>query len=139
METHTIVAQVDSLLAEGSNHGGKTVMVYVDSISSRKQPAGVIMEPETAEIVGATEIGKVTIPLSAGVRETPLNQLQGVPVQTLASKPGIEKAYRAGEELPPIEIEVKGDKIQLLDGHHRLHAARKAGKKSIGVNWHLRG
>ena len=117
---------------------GQEVSVYRADWAKGKQPPGSIMDPKAAAIVGAQFLGNIRVPPTGGVRRTPLGHLRGVPVATLAMKPGIVAAYRAGKDLPPIEIEVTDGQVQLVDGHHRLSAAREAGLESIPVKWHLR-
>jgi uncharacterized ParB-like nuclease family protein len=118
-------------------HSGKTHTVYRDRTSKKKQPPGHIGDPRLGKLLG-WEGGEVTMPATAGVHDTPLAHLRGVPVQTLDDRntQQIVTARKEGAELPPIDLEVTGDgRVYLIDGHHRLSAAREAGDSSIRVNW----
>ena len=128
--------------ALGAGSRGGVFVVYPDTTSKKKQPPGIWnVEPALAKIMGWRPIGKVRIPASPGVRDTPVGDLDGVPVATLSQRniDSIDRAHREGVSLPPIDIEItaKG-KIHLIDGHHRLAFARKKRLRSIPVKWHFR-
>ncbi len=46
----------------------------------------------------------------------------------------IEEALERGEALPPIELYKMDDEYYVLDGHHRIVAAKKQGQKFIDAN-----
>ncbi len=46
----------------------------------------------------------------------------------------IEEAMERGEALPPIELYKMDDEYYVLDGHHRIVAAKKQGQKFIDAN-----
>lgn len=121
-------------------HAGMTHTVYRDQSSKKKQPPGRIGDPKLGKLLG-WEGGKVTMPATGGVHDTPLSHLDGVPVQTLDKENtrSIVSAKREGTALPPIDLEVTAaGRVHLIDGHHRLDAARASGDSSIRVNWIFR-
>ena len=57
---------------------GKTVLVYPDPTSKKRQPPGIFgLEPALVKVMGWKPIGKVKIPSSSGVRVTPVSELEG--------------------------------------------------------------
>jgi ParB family chromosome partitioning protein len=74
---------------------------------------------------------KVQIPLSKLVRYEPAIKMKSPEsikiVKRLVSK------YKSGETIDPILVRKKGNKFQILDGHHRYTAAKLAGLSSINA------
>jgi hypothetical protein len=83
--------------------------------------------------------GEITIPSRAGVRWTPLADLEGVHAEAWAPHrlSSIRQAYRDNVELPPLDLSIwkRDGTIRLGDGNHRLVAARDMGVHSILVHW----
>ncbi|NMB24471.1 MAG: ParB N-terminal domain-containing protein [Firmicutes bacterium] len=46
----------------------------------------------------------------------------------------IEEAMARGEILPPIEVFELGDKYFVMDGHHRVRAAKRIGQEFMDAN-----
>ena len=69
--------------------------------------------------------------------DVPLTALRGLGAHAIDRNRlhSVRSAYRAGVELPPIEIAITpdGQNGWLIDGHHRLVAARRRRDPSIDV------
>ncbi|NLK07980.1 MAG: ParB N-terminal domain-containing protein [Firmicutes bacterium] len=46
----------------------------------------------------------------------------------------IEKAMARGEILPPIDVYELGSKYYIVDGHHRVRAAKRIGQEFLDAN-----
>jgi hypothetical protein len=70
--------------------------------------------------------------------EVPLEDLADVKavVQSKARLRSVEAAHAEGKELPPVELSVYPDGTAwIVDGNHRLVAARKLGLASVPVTF----
>jgi len=137
-EWDSTLSKFYSKVASNSFAGG-THLTF-PSGSSHKQPHVFIGERALEKILGKKSLGKVKVPSKAGIHKMRLEDLKGFTTHLLGGIEEYTKQYREGVEMPPILIELyKDGKLQLLDGHHRLAAARKAGVKTIMTKWIIRG
>ncbi len=115
-------------------HAGKTHTVYLDTTSSKKQPSAVILESKVAQLLKRKDGSRLRIPATPGVHEMALRDLEGVVATALHEV----TPMKSKEDITPIEVAVYGSgRIQLLDGNHRLLAARKGNVRSLPVKWYF--
>ena len=74
---------------------------------------------------------KVQIPLNKLVRNEPAVKMKAP--ESIENIKSLASIYRKGKEMDPILVRKKGDKFQILDGHHRYTAAKLAGLKDINA------
>ena len=74
---------------------------------------------------------KVQIPLGKLVRNEPAVKMKTP--ESIESIKSLASAYKKGRKMDPILVRKKGDKFQILDGHHRYTAAKLAGIKDINA------
>lgn len=74
---------------------------------------------------------KVQIPLEKLVRNEPAIKMKEP--DSIKAVKELVALYKKGKKLDPILVRKKGDKFQILDGHHRFTAAKLAGLKDINA------
>ena len=74
---------------------------------------------------------KVQIPLSKLVRNERAIKMKSP--ESIKNIKALASVYSKGRKMDPILVRKKGDKFQILDGHHRYTAAKLAGLKDINA------
>ena len=108
----------------------KLINILKEAIKVALYPGekGVDIDSSDEDIENAP---KVQIPLSRLFRNEPVVKMK-TPESTEVIKQLITK-YKNGKAVDPILVRKKGNKFQILDGHHRYTAAKLAGLSSINV------
>lgn len=74
---------------------------------------------------------KVQIPLEKLFRNEPAEKMKSP--ESIENIKNLAAMYKRGKEMDPILVRKKGNRFQILDGHHRFTAAKLAGLKSINA------
>jgi len=74
---------------------------------------------------------KVKIPLDKLLRNEPAEKMKTP--ESIETIKNLAAAYKKGKKIDPILVRKKGDKFQILDGHHRFTAAKLAGLENINA------
>jgi ParB family chromosome partitioning protein len=74
---------------------------------------------------------KVQIPLSKLVRYEPAIKMKSPESIKIVKR--LVNQYKSSKTIDPILVRKKGNKFQILDGHHRYTAAKLAGLSSINA------
>jgi hypothetical protein len=74
---------------------------------------------------------KVQIPLDKLFRNEPAEKMKTP--ESIKTVKDLVAIYKKGKKIDPILVRKKGDKFQILDGHHRFTAAKLAGLKDINA------
>jgi len=74
---------------------------------------------------------KVQIPLDKLFRNEPAKKMKTP--ESIESIKNLIVGYKKGKKIDPILVRKKGERFQILDGHHRFTAAKLAGLKDINA------
>jgi hypothetical protein len=74
---------------------------------------------------------KVQIPLEKLFRNEPAEKMKSP--ESIENIKNLAAIYKKGREMDPILVRKKGNRFQILDGHHRFTAAKLAGLKNINA------
>jgi hypothetical protein len=74
---------------------------------------------------------KVQIPLEKLFRNEPAEKMKSP--ESIENIKNLATMYKKGKEMDPILVRKKGNRFQILDGHHRFTAAKLAGLKNINA------
>ena len=74
---------------------------------------------------------KVQIPLEKLFRNEPAAKMKGP--EAIENIKNLIVMYKKGKKLDPLLVRKRGDRFQILDGHHRFTAAKLAGLKDINA------
>ena len=74
---------------------------------------------------------KVQIPLEKLFRNEPAEKMKSP--ESIANIKNLAAMYKKGREMDPILVRKKGNRFQILDGHHRFTAAKLAGLENINA------
>ena len=74
---------------------------------------------------------KVQIPLDKLFRNEPADKMKQP--ESVENIKNLAAMYKKGKKVDPILVRKKGNKFQILDGHHRFTAAKLAGLESINA------
>jgi len=74
---------------------------------------------------------KVKIPLDKLLRNEPAEKMKTP--ESIETIKNLATTYKKGKKIDPILVRKKGDKFQILDGHHRFTAAKLAGLENINA------
>ena len=89
---------------------------------------GVYVKSSDKDIKNAS---KVQIPLNKLLRNEPALKMKSP--ESIENIKSLASVYRKGDIMDPILVRKKGDKFQILDGHHRYTAAKLAGVEDISA------
>jgi hypothetical protein len=104
----------------------ETTMAGIKHFEEARQRAGALnrLPPRVVHIAVGCVVGSVDAAKAAGLRPDFLPQ-QGTHAARYHS---VEVAMRDGAPLPAIEVYGLGDAYYVVDGHHRVAAARRLGQ-----------
>jgi hypothetical protein len=74
---------------------------------------------------------KVQIPLEKLFRNEPAEKMKSP--EAIENIKSLIVAYKKGEKIQPLLVRKRGNRFQILDGHHRFTAAKLAGLKDINA------
>lgn len=119
------------------DYGKENVQIYDLDSSSLNEAIKIALYPGKKGVdVDSTkedikDAPKVLIPLDRLFRNEPAKKMKAP--ESIESVKNLAAKYKKGKKIDPILVRKRGNKFQILDGHHRFTAAKLAGLKNINA------